>query len=1079
MAGRHRQEKTSSRLSNGYVKHPLSKENQSDLTRCLWKRRPHVALDWDAAEQKVVSKQNQVGISWRHLSSHSYWGNHIRLALADVVQVPPELFQLKDLKEVLTLEAWNECLSASEIQFLRKLLPKDAEPEGVVRSILSGDNFHFGNPLTTWGGLICKGGFHPDSVQKTDLEFKNIRKEYYVELQRYHHKMLETLGALKELWVSCKSTKEELSFKHSSCTKREMLQNGVANAVSNHSLSEKHKKHFLPVEKGATVCKLDNGSFNEEAIIRQRSKRRKIGSLQDALERIDSLPTKQSRRVKPAVHNSVNKDGCTEIMYTLKVSPKQYADIVNQKRVGDELLLKSLSVILGDSQKIEVHRINGCNKEDTLKICQFWSTLVEKDMPAAHADFLERKAYRERLAKCAAEQCMQQLPRFLSKEVKKGFKSSSNTSLPAVFTGQELPLKDSIGADTAKQKQLSASESSITCMEGQMGMQATVDSCISSVDMRSPLNQQFLASKEDSHFDRLDSSSLLDGDPAVLASMQAENSLRVWKDMGGEGLPHAQGREHFQESDPQKDTVVASESDVSDDEVSAIKNIWSNDDLDTQELHSQNGTAVKENSYLSRKGSNIWDPHSKPASEVVNVASGSAESEEVEQRIGFQTGILCTGLDTHVSDSQVPSFQNHDQLYNFSQHQSFFRHQDHLSNGPLFYSSHALNMGSSTDKQESEKHEHRQGKHYKTNREYDTLIPGKANKFPQVGELNVDQDKIDHGQTQQMLLPKFFGHCSRSDAFISVDSRSNHERLSPPVPTLQSGGLCKPSEAMGYLSLASQSVDECTQENHEALTELRLLSDDRKTKQVGHLQQSEAGSSRTQSNLGEHHLEHLMLRHDRQQVQLFPFLQQVHQNQELQHSRLDLHSMCTISPSLSGWSASQQISSSRTSMNTSQFGLKAQWSVGDGAAQASWGHIEVPAPFFPKEKNEDRRFPNTLSPWDQLSQNPYIVDNGPSKHGQLLGITKPFSGGSYSITDGCQQGFQGQEDWTHLQPLSLNHHAYNWTGDKSRTGVHPWMSLSPGSHNSQQISQYEQQVLQDRPLAKTNSHLGTSWECFL
>lgn len=70
----------------------------------LWRLRSHVALDWDAQEQKVVPKRNQVAVSWHHLFSHSFWGNHKRFAVADVIEVPPELFQLKDSKDVLTLE---------------------------------------------------------------------------------------------------------------------------------------------------------------------------------------------------------------------------------------------------------------------------------------------------------------------------------------------------------------------------------------------------------------------------------------------------------------------------------------------------------------------------------------------------------------------------------------------------------------------------------------------------------------------------------------------------------------------------------------------------------------------------------------------------------------------------------------------------------------------------------------------------------------------------------------------------------------------------------------------------------------
>lgn len=136
-----------------------------------------MALDWDAQEQKVVPKRNQVAVSWHHLFSHSFWGNHKRFAVADVIEVPPELFQLKDSKDVLTLEAWKGCLSSSERQLLKELLPKGADHESLVRSILDGDIFHFGNPLADWrtnlNSISIPIQYHPQGVGNIQL---NVRQ---------------------------------------------------------------------------------------------------------------------------------------------------------------------------------------------------------------------------------------------------------------------------------------------------------------------------------------------------------------------------------------------------------------------------------------------------------------------------------------------------------------------------------------------------------------------------------------------------------------------------------------------------------------------------------------------------------------------------------------------------------------------------------------------------------------------------------------------------------------------------------------------------------------------------------------
>lgn len=41
-------------------------------------------------------------------------------------------------------------LSENEKNHLKKFLPIEAEAEQVVQALLSGDNFHFGNPFLKW-----------------------------------------------------------------------------------------------------------------------------------------------------------------------------------------------------------------------------------------------------------------------------------------------------------------------------------------------------------------------------------------------------------------------------------------------------------------------------------------------------------------------------------------------------------------------------------------------------------------------------------------------------------------------------------------------------------------------------------------------------------------------------------------------------------------------------------------------------------------------------------------------------------------------------------------------------------------
>ena len=66
--------------------------------------RSHITLVWDGSKRRVVSKREQVGISWRKLRPFLDSVSNKHSILADVFDVPREIFELKNLSEVLSLE---------------------------------------------------------------------------------------------------------------------------------------------------------------------------------------------------------------------------------------------------------------------------------------------------------------------------------------------------------------------------------------------------------------------------------------------------------------------------------------------------------------------------------------------------------------------------------------------------------------------------------------------------------------------------------------------------------------------------------------------------------------------------------------------------------------------------------------------------------------------------------------------------------------------------------------------------------------------------------------------------------------
>ncbi|KAH9329366.1 hypothetical protein KI387_001474 [Taxus chinensis] len=199
-------------VSNNGVLEFCSEKMKINLELSKWFQtmRPHIALEWDDNQRKAVAQKEQVGVTWRHLLPFQDPSScHSCVDLADVFIVPKELYELKDLKDVLTYEAWHTCFSDSERKLLSEFLPKGLDAEEVIQSLLIGHNLHFGNPFIVWGLLLCSGGMHPDVVRLREVELRASKKAYYSELQKYHNNMLETLQRWKEAWKSCENPERE------------------------------------------------------------------------------------------------------------------------------------------------------------------------------------------------------------------------------------------------------------------------------------------------------------------------------------------------------------------------------------------------------------------------------------------------------------------------------------------------------------------------------------------------------------------------------------------------------------------------------------------------------------------------------------------------------------------------------------------------------------------------------------------------------------------------------------------------------------------------------------------------------
>lgn len=122
-----------------------------------------------------------------------------------ICSVPYDLYDLPNLKEVLSLETWNSCLSEEERFSLTAYLPSvDQETFWLtMRELLSGEDVFFGSPLDVFFQRLRGGLYSPRVSQfREALQFIH-RYSYYHSLRLYHEKMAQTFINMKKAWRDC------------------------------------------------------------------------------------------------------------------------------------------------------------------------------------------------------------------------------------------------------------------------------------------------------------------------------------------------------------------------------------------------------------------------------------------------------------------------------------------------------------------------------------------------------------------------------------------------------------------------------------------------------------------------------------------------------------------------------------------------------------------------------------------------------------------------------------------------------------------------------------------------------------
>ncbi|XP_067909865.1 nuclear factor related to kappa-B-binding protein isoform X2 [Heterodontus francisci] len=136
------------------------------------------------------------------------------------VSLPEDLLEDPDIFfEVVSRSTWDEVLSQSQRDHLRKFLPQFTEDNlerqnSIITGLFNGDNFRFGNPLYIAQKLFRDGHFNPEVVKYRRLCMKSQYKRYLYSQQQYFHKLLkQILVSRKELLELAKKSGPEMALK--------------------------------------------------------------------------------------------------------------------------------------------------------------------------------------------------------------------------------------------------------------------------------------------------------------------------------------------------------------------------------------------------------------------------------------------------------------------------------------------------------------------------------------------------------------------------------------------------------------------------------------------------------------------------------------------------------------------------------------------------------------------------------------------------------------------------------------------------------------------------------------------------
>ncbi|CAL1391481.1 unnamed protein product [Linum trigynum] len=376
---------------------PRGKKKKFEPLKNDLNTKSHISLEWDNHQKRVVAKREQIGIHQRDLRSVLLSAKPASPnGIADVVTVPREVFQLENLMEVLSPKVWHSYLSVKERNFLVKFLPTGVDAEEIVDDLLSGENFHFGNPSVNWSSSLCAGNLHPDVILRQEQALKTAKKAHYLEIQNYHNDMIKYLQTMKATCERSRDPEKEIFQKTLRDAERPASSLGYEHRVleSEEKVATSESCSLLAEEKG---CSSDNQNSSVKGAKHRERPYEKGSSKGNDIKPSTALHGAKSGKVdKVQKHNIQHTDGAQYMSY-LKISKKQHQLVKSMKQSGKSIQSESLSRVLGNLDMLDVQPFEEFVKEEEKKLHEHWHQLAVKDFPAMYVNWRARQSQRQEM----------------------------------------------------------------------------------------------------------------------------------------------------------------------------------------------------------------------------------------------------------------------------------------------------------------------------------------------------------------------------------------------------------------------------------------------------------------------------------------------------------------------------------------------------------------------------------------------------------------------------------------------------------------------------------------------------------